>query len=98
MGNEINNQHPVECIMKERWAVQEIVNQQNGEKLEKIEECVTDTHKRLFVGNGSPSLAMRVDRSEATLRIVCWLGAILGATVVGFAAEKIITLLTHSPK
>lgn len=98
MGNGNENSHPSECVMKERWAVQEIVNTQNSEGLEKIEAIVSDTHNRLFVGNGHPSMNTRVDRAESTLRIVCWVGGILGTAVIGFVAKSIITLVTQPPK
>jgi hypothetical protein len=62
-------------------------------QLERIEQMLADMNRRLFIGNGLPSLVVRVSRNEdslAFLRRVVWMcvGGIV-SVIVAVVAYKL---------
>ena len=63
-------------------------------QLERIEQMLADMNRRLFIGNGTPSMSVRVTRNEDSLsflRRVVWMcvGAIV-SVIVAVVANKLI--------
>lgn len=54
-----------------------------NEKLERVEEMVEDIHKRLFIGNGKPSLTTLIDRHDQQLAALRWTLGVVVVAVLG---------------
>ena len=59
--------------------------------------AVKDLHKML-VGNGSEGIIQKVERNSAKVKILCWLGSLLVAGVIGsYMSGKSIDLSRVDP-
>ena len=55
----------------------------SDEKLARIEEIVTDMHRRLFYDNGTPSFQTRLSNHDQQLKLIYWFGGVgLSAVIV----------------
>ena len=48
------------------------------ETLERIERKLDELHGRMFVGNGTPSISVRIDRVEQVQKVALWVASALG--------------------
>lgn len=55
----------------------------NEDKIARIERIVEDMHKRLFIGNGKPSLMTQIDRHDQQLAAMRWVVGVLIIAVLG---------------
>lgn len=74
-------------MMKDKFAEQEMLNERILERLDEIKEQGQSTHQKLFVGNGEPALARKVDRHDLMLTAIFWLLGTIGIAVVGLCAN-----------
>ena len=69
-----------ECKLKfDQVALQ---SKATNDALKVIQATVEDIHKRLFVGNGDPSVMVRIDRTEQIQKVLVWAIGIAGGTVI----------------
>jgi hypothetical protein len=51
--------------------------------LERIEKSLNEIHQKLFIGNGTPALTVRVDRMERVQAVGLWaVGLVTGGGIV----------------
>ena len=73
--------HPQQCFHEERWKT-----------LSNISHQLNDIHSRLFLGNGTPALVTRIDRSERILIFLMWIVGIIATTIL---TAIIATIFDH---
>ena len=72
--------HP-QCFHEERWKT-----------LSNISHQLNDIHSRLFLGNGTPALVTRIDRSERILIFLMWIVGVISTTIL---TAIIATIFDH---
>lgn len=56
--------------------------------LARIERTLNEMHNKMFVGNGTPAVMVRIDRVERVVQAAMWAAGLLGGTglVAGVSA------------
>jgi hypothetical protein len=76
--------HPV-CLHEDRW-------EHIQRDIADIKEIVIETHGKIFVGNGSPALVVRIDRMERVVNAIVW---VLGGLVMAGLIAGLGTIFQH---
>ena len=77
-----------------RWAVQNIKNEQVGEKLDTITKILTKLSDAVLVGNGTPSLVMKIDRNASRIAAIVAVGVAISGMVLFLVGRLIYDAMT----
>ena len=64
------------------------------ELLHRIESKLDNLHDKMFVGNGTPSYMVRLDRTETVVKVLIWLAGLIGTVTAGLATVVIKEAIT----
>lgn len=56
--------------------------------LGEVHETTTDTHKRMFIDNGNPSMQTTIDRHDRVIKTLTRLGRITTAVAIGAVVKS----------
>ena len=62
--------------------------------LQELKASTDATHKKLYVGNGHPSISVQLDRLNMFKKTACWLGGAITLTTIGLVAKLIFEVVT----
>ena len=58
--------------------------------LGEVNETTRDTHKRMFVDNGTKSIQTTIDRHDRVIKMLTWVGGITTAAAIGAIVKSFI--------
>ena len=87
------NAHEV-CLHPERWQEVRDALKRIEDKLDRLDDSHGDLHKRMFVGNGTPAMTVRIDRCERVAAAGTWIAALCVTAIVGLIVAAIRRELT----
>ena len=76
-----------ELVTKDFCALQ---HEQLAKEVTELRAICQKTHDALFVGNGSPSKAILIDRHERVIGVLCWVVGLIATSITGAIVARLI--------